>query len=338
VRPAKKQPSRQESAISWTIMGVLALITLGVFVEQFDYDPGLFVSAVEQSPVSSELTSHSPPGSDFEAFLSTEMDVLSPIEFFDAETLSEKINGKAELYLGAGFVGLRTQRFARAVEPGTWMEVFVYHMGKLRQAFAVFSVQRRDGATPLNLTRFVYRTANAFYFVHGPYYVEIISSVASEEMTAAMLFFTELFLEKTPVEEGKTIDEMALFPAQHLEAGSTRLLISDAFGFGGLTDVFTAQYNLAGERVTGFLSQRATPAEAEKMAQDYEAFLLSLDGTKVPLKSPFPNAVLIDVFGRVELIFHDGVYVAGVHDGETKKGAEKVGWMIKEKLEELGPR
>ena len=33
MRPVKKQPSRQESTISWIIMGVLALITLGVFVD-----------------------------------------------------------------------------------------------------------------------------------------------------------------------------------------------------------------------------------------------------------------------------------------------------------------
>ena len=90
---------------------------------------------------------------------------------------------------------------------------------------------------------------------------------------------------------------------------------------------------MSGERVTGFLSQQDTPARAKKMAKDYEAFLLGLDGTKVPLEDPFPNAVLIDVFGRFELIFHYGTSVAGVHDGETRKAAEKLGWMIKHKLE-----
>jgi hypothetical protein len=262
------------------------------------------------------------------------MEVLSPLEFFDDKTLSEKIDGKAELYLGAGFVGLRTQRFARGVEPGTWMEVFVYDMGTLRQAFAVFSVQRRDGAASLALTPFSYRTANAFYFVHGANYVEIISSAASEEMSAAMLFFTKSFLEKTPGEEGKTIHEITLFPERYLEPDSMRLLTTDAFGFSGLTNVFTARYNVGGERVTGFLSERETPSEAEELAKAYQAFLLSLEGTRIPLTNPLPDAVLIDVFGRFELIFHHGVYVAGVHDGESRERAEELGRMIRETLEQ----
>src|SRR5512133_1136053 len=42
-------------------------------------------------------------------------DGISPLtapERFDRETLSDKIDGKAELYLSAGFIGLEAQRLA----------------------------------------------------------------------------------------------------------------------------------------------------------------------------------------------------------------------------------
>ena len=62
---------------------------------------------------------------------------------YDSISLSDKINGKAELYLAAGFARLETQRFALTDNPGQWMERYLYDMGQHANAFSVFSAQRR---------------------------------------------------------------------------------------------------------------------------------------------------------------------------------------------------
>ena len=50
---------------------------------------------------------------------------LTAGEIFEAQNLSDKINGKAELYLSAGFVRLISQRFKDERGSDLWIEAFL---------------------------------------------------------------------------------------------------------------------------------------------------------------------------------------------------------------------
>lgn len=330
----KRQPGKAESVVSWCVMGGLVVITAGVYLKQFHFDRSILIPPVDvlqqfdrasKSPAFvSDLSEFAPPG----------LVVMNGVEIFSADTLYEKINGKAELYLSAGFEALRAQRFVSQAEAASWMEVFLYEMKSLPQAFAAFSNQRRPGAEPTDLTPFSYRTRNALFFVHGPYYVEIISSVPSGNMMDAMVAFGEAFVERTHTSE-QIIKELALFPAEQLLPFSARLFVSDAFGFSGLTNVFAVEYGGPGEALTAFLSRRESPDEAARIVGEYEAFLLENGGAGVPLKNPLPNAAMIEIFDRFELIFSHRHYVAGVHDAQDKIRAEGLARMIHKRLVEI---
>ena len=108
---AKRPASRSETIVSWAVIGLLALIAVWVLIKQSDYDPSLFVPAVTESQLPAPVASESAPAGDLSAFVSEGMTVMSPPETFGPETLSDKINGKAELYLSAGFLALQCQRF-----------------------------------------------------------------------------------------------------------------------------------------------------------------------------------------------------------------------------------
>jgi len=329
----KSPPSRRESTVSWVIMGTLAVIAIGLFIRQSHYDPTLFVPSVSESQAPGKVVPEPLPSADLSAFVSEEMSVLSSLEAFGPDTLSNKINGKAELYLSAGFLSLQCQRFESRNDPRSWMEAFVYDMGTLHQAFGVFSTQQRDGATPLDLTPFSYSTENALFWVHGRYYVEMIASVPSEAMTEAMLSFGETFVSKTSV-EAHHINELALFPKDHLAEGSITLFISNAFGFSGLKNCFTARYHANGEELTAFLSKKEDPAEAERVVELYQAFLMENGGTSVPLGTDLTSGSLIEILDTFELIFRHGQYVAGIHEAETQKAAEELAWTLKRHLAE----
>jgi hypothetical protein len=90
-------------------------------------------------------------------------------EIFETNNLSDKINGKAELYLSAGFNRLVSQRFRDERATDLWMEVFVYNMGNNQKAFSVFSSQRREDMEPLGLAKYACRTSNALFLVQGCY-------------------------------------------------------------------------------------------------------------------------------------------------------------------------
>jgi hypothetical protein len=314
-------------------MGTLAVIAIGLFIRQSHYDPTLFVPSVSESQAPSEIAPAAVPPSDLGQFMPQDMSVFGPLESFGPETLSDKINGKAELYLSAGFLSLRCQRFAGRNDPRSWMEVFVYDMGTLHQAFAVYSMQKRGEATPVDLTPFSYSTENALFWVHGRYYVEIIASAPSEATTEAMLSFGETFVSKTPV-EAHHMDELALFPKDHLEEGSITLFISNTFGFSGLKNCFTARYHANGEELTAFLSKKEDPAEAERVAGAYQAFLMANGGTSVPLGTDLTSGSLIEILDTFELIFRHGQYVAGIHEAETQEAAEELAWTLKRHLAE----
>lgn len=314
-------------------MGTLAVIAIGFFVRQSHYDPTLFVPSVSESQAPGKVVPEPLPSSDLSAFVSEEMSVLSSLEAFGPDTLSDKINGKAELYLSAGFSNLQCQRFASRHDPRSWMEAFVYDMGTLHQAFAVYSMQKRDEATPLDLTPFSYSTENALFWVHGRYYVEMIASVPSEAMMGHMLSFGKEFISKTSVDEHH-IDELALFPRDHLEEGSITLFISNTFGCSGLKNCFTARYHANGEELTAFLSKKEDPAEAERVVELYQAFLVENGGTSVPLGTDLTSGSLIEILDTFELIFRHGQYVAGIHEAETQKAAEELAWTLKRHLAE----
>lgn len=323
----KRPPSRRETTVSWVIMGTLAVIAMGIFVRQSHYDPTLFVPRALEAQTPGEGVPGSLTSSDFSGFVPEPLSVLSPLEAFGPETLSDKIDGKAELYLAAGFLDLRCQRFGRPIDPQSWMEVFVYDMGTQYQAFAVYSSQKREEATPLDLTPFSYKAKNALFWVHGKYYVEIIASVPSEGLMESMVAFGKNFVKKTSV-EAHDLEELALFPMDHLEEGSIALLISNAFGFSGLKNCFTARYYVDGEQMLAFLSRKEGPEGAQRVVRAYQAFLLENGGTAVPLSTDLTSGALVEILDTFELIFRHGPYVAGVHEAPTRKAAEKLASML----------
>ena len=192
---------------------------------------------------------------------------LTSIETFDARNLSDKINGKAELYLSAGFTRLVSQRFKDDRTSELWMEAFVYDMDTGQNAFSVFSAQRRQDAESLDLTQYAYRTPNALFLVHGHYYVEIIASKVSGQLPRSIKLMAETFIRNTPV-EAATVNETDLFPEKNLVKNSVALISSDAFGFGGFDKIYTAEYELNNHRLMAYLSLRNTPVEAKEATRD----------------------------------------------------------------------
>jgi len=257
------------------------------------------------------------------------MAVLAPREVFGPENLSEKIDGKAELYLSAGFLGLRSQRFAEAGKPEHWLELFVYDMGNRRNAFSVFRTQRRADAREAAFSSFAYQTENALFFQQGQYYVEIIA--ASAQMAEEMVAIAERFIREHPA-GADGMSEVALFPRDALVPGSIALLAENVFGFDRLNNTFVARYNLSGTELTAFLAHRESAQEAQELATAYHQFLLENGGGNAALEVTIPDAYLLQVFDTFELVFVHENYLAGVHEADSRALAEELALSLKKAL------
>jgi hypothetical protein len=327
--------SKTETWVGYAILLVLVVIAGGIFLKQSRYEQSILKPGLLQT----ESPSQAPPLTSFPRdliqFAPDALAPLTPPEVFGSANLSDKINGKAELYLSAGFVRLVSQRFAIEDEPAAWVEAFIYDMGSPRGSYAVYSLQKRSDATELDTGDFAYRTENALYFVHGSYYVEIVASVARESMAELILSFGGNFIRKTTA-GSEAINEFILFPTKYLNTASISLLPSDAFGFQQFDSIFIAQYKVGDTELTAFLSQRKNPAEAFRLVESYTSFLLEFGGTELKSTLNIPGATLVEIMDTFELIFSRGSILAGVHGAENRKAAEELALMLNQSLAEKG--
>ena len=325
--------SKTEIYIGYTILIVLLVISGGIFLKQSRYEQSILKPGLLQTETTSLALPLTSPPLDLVQFIPDGLTPLTPPEVFGSENLSDKINGKAELYLSAGFVRLVSQRFAIEDEPTAWMEAFIYDMGSPRGSYAVYSLQKRSDAAELDTGDFAYRTENALYFVHGSYYVEIVASIAQERMAELILSFGDNFIHKTTA-GSEAINEFVLFPTKHLNKESISLLPSDAFGFQQFDSIFTAQYEVGDAELTAFLSRRQSPAEAVRLVESYTSFLREFGGTELKSTLNIPGVKLVEIMDTFELVFSRGSILAGVHGAENRKAAEELALMLHQNLAE----
>ena len=333
----KTNAAPKQTFVSLIILGVLAVISGGVFWVQFNYNPAVQpVSSAIPSGDTRDTSVTAPPASTEKPLISSPsgQSPLTPLETFDAETLSDKINGKAELYLSAGFIRLHSQRFKDEAAGDVWMEVFVYDMQSAQNAFSVFSAQRREDARTLDLGQYAYQTQNAIFFSHGPFYVEIVASDVSETIIQSMLTFAEAFIEKHPIKT-QTIGEKELFPQEGLIQNSIALMSADAFGYDRFDQIFTATYKLNDTELMAYYSRRKTPREAQELASSYRDFLVAFGGKTDGSDLEIKTAKMIHILDTYEIVFSHGPYLAGVREAADKQPAQELAVQLFNRIKEL---
>ena len=269
---SKTTLSATQRTLSLVILAVLVLIAALVLVRQASYDPSLWrAQAQDQGALGKGQPTGALPATPDDDV--SGLKPLSPPENYQTDTLSNKINGKAELYLAAGFQHLQSRRFGLADQPDQWMERFIYDMGKTRGAFAVFSAQRRSNIQPFDVTPHAYQASNGLFFVHGRYYVEIIAAQLSENLKIKMQDLAQAFVaawQATP----QPLEELDYFPTPNLVPYSQALSASSAFGLDRLNWIYTARYQKDQAEAVAFITKRVSPQEAYDLAGAFSGYWL----------------------------------------------------------------
>lgn len=328
--------SRQETLIGLAVLLCLAAVAAAVVERQSRFNPAVLnLQAIASGSAAMGSAAAAPPAAEVLIKLPEGLRPLSPIERFDRETLSDKIDGKAELYLSAGFVGLESQRFARPEHPEQWIEAFVYDMGSAANAFAVFSSQRRPGVEPLELAAHAYRAENAIFFTAGDRYVELIGSENEAALNEAMLALARSLAEAQP--KGAALaDDRDLFPKESLAADTIRLIPQDAFGLAGFDRVFTAVYRQGGVELIAFLSRRDSPQAAQALLAAYAAMLRGFGAAVEPADGPVPGALAAEVLDFQEIVFRQGPFIAGIREAADRGQALALAQALSSRLKEAG--
>lgn len=326
---------RTETVVGISILLVLAGISTGIFYQQFHLNPAVLSIESTESMIPGDSIPMIKGAMETLLPLPDHIVPMTPAETFGPDNLSDKINGKAELYLSAGFLNLKSQRFAVWDRSDLWMELFLYDMGSSENAYAVFSGQRRADAAPLKITPYAYRTDSGFFLAHGPYYVEIIAAGKSAALVDAMQATAEAFVENNKAPE-IAFDPVALFPGADLDRSSITLLSKDAFGYTNFNQVYIADYQMDDTILTAFVSRQKTSERAEAVISGYREFLLSFGGKDMGPEFGGQAVTAVEILGAIELFFSHGPYVAGVHESLDPDRATQLARRLNKHLLEVG--
>jgi hypothetical protein len=329
----EKIGKKSETITGLVILAVLVLIGITIYFQQFQYNP-----AVKARSDLALLEKEIEKGSSSLFPLPENLSIMTPVETFTPETLYEKIDGQADLYLASGFVQLKSQRYVRTDNQEMWFEVFKYDMGTTDNAFSVYSQQYRDEGRQMDWARFAYSVPSALFFVHGQDYIEMRAANTSDDIINLMHKMAQEYVEKNVLEKA-TIAGLSWFPEEGLEDKSVAMVSSNAFGFDRLNQVYTAEYLIDGVKVTAYISKRSNTQEAAELAAAFADFYLEYGGNELETGFPSVNGKSIEIMDSINIIFSRGAFLAGVHEAGNMDIArelanrlyEKIGDMIGEK-------
>jgi hypothetical protein len=322
--------SKTETVISVLLLILLVLIAAGIFFKQFHYDAARvdITLAVAELPVAKVAEA----GIDFVSLLPAGFSKMTETETFERDTLYVKIDGKADLYLQSGFKKLSCLRFVSAEDENLWAELYLYDMGTARNAFAVFSVQRRPNASVLTLSRFSYEAENGIFLAAAQYYAEIIAAAESRKLQGAMVEVAKGLVKSLRTGDEEVLGELKVFPEKGLIADTFKLHLTSTFGFGGLDNTFTAKYTLGDETITAFLSQRKNAEQATELAGNYYRFLIDNGATAKSAVNDNLAGKVLDFYDSTEIILASGRFMLGVHEAYDQSSAEKLALMLKDNV------
>jgi len=320
--------------IGYGILALLGLITLWLLVQQSRFNPAVDLALRAPLQGRPQVAVSTPRAT---AALLPEVSrfaPLAPTESFGPENLSDKIDGKAELYLAAGFQEMSCRRFGLAAAGQAQVEVFLYDMGAAPNAFAVFSGQRRPGSPNIPLTTNAYATANALFFTQARFYVEIVADRAAPGLQDSLEDYAKALLAKIPREKGEAPVLAAPFPPEGLARDTVRLCTADSFGCEGLNNMLTGEYTLRRGKATGFMAIRDTPEEAQGEARRYLDFLAANGYQKMQAPEAPADTQVFVLDNSFEMVFVQGRTLAGVHDATSLAAAMELAGKLRSKLRE----
>lgn len=309
--------SKTETIIGSIVLCLLGSIAIGVYHTQFSFNPA--VLAIKDQSKETDLSfqySTQPISPIFP--IPPDVIPLSPPEQFNSENLYNKINGKAELYLSAGFVELKCQRFSLVNQPDMWIEAYIYQMEDPSKAFSVYSAQRREDGQPIQITPYSYRTPNAVFLTHGNFYVEIVSSIISESVGQIAQQIATQWVNHTKIDSTSTqITEIDLFPKDNLIKDSIMLLSENVFGYDRFKNIFIGTYQFGINQVTAFISKQETTQDAQELANGYHQFLKMFGGKEIETQQIPTACKMMLILDRYETICSHKQLIVGVREAPS---------------------
>jgi hypothetical protein len=248
--------------------------------------------------------------------LEIKLDGLKPMgdtEFYNADNLFEKIDGRAPAYLNFNFQNLRCRSFSITGPSGSFVDVYEYRFDTPVNAFGMFSLERDPKGEALAFAPDGYASGMGFFFRQGPRYIQVMASDQNAKTLELAKTIAADRAKNLPADD-IGLDARRRLPATGLDPASVQFVQENAQGQAFLKNVFQAKYDFAGKKMPFFLMV-AAPADAAAAWKSYQDFAGQFGGKVTAL--PDVNGAKIFAaqnFGTWKVIYQRDGEIGGVVD------------------------
>ncbi|MFZ0828829.1 MAG: DUF6599 family protein [Verrucomicrobiia bacterium] len=251
--------------------------------------------------------------------LDIKLDGLKPMsdtEFYNADNLFEKIDGRAPAYQNFNVQGLRCRSFSVVGTAGSYVDVYEYRFDTPVNAFGMFSLERDPKGDPLAFAPDGYVSGMGFFFRQGPRYVQVMASDQNPTTLELARAIAADRAKNLPADDAG-LDARRRLPVTGLDPASVQFVQDNAQGQAFLKNVFQASYDFAGKKLPFFVMV-ATPADAAAAWKSYLDFAGQFGGKVTAL--PDVNGAKVFAaqnFGSWKVIYQREGEIGGVFDADA---------------------
>lgn len=244
------------------------------------------------------------------------------VSTYNPANLWEKIDGRAEQYLQFDFERLVFGTYRLAADRNSSADVYIYEMREPVKAFGIYQVEKSDHAEPIALGKEGYRGKGTIFFHKGKAYVQIVLGEESKATDEQFVALAKALADSIKDEGGGNWAE-AILPKEGMVAGSLQFQPKDAFNLDFLTEVFSADYEIGGEKLTLFILRTADEAAARKLFEQYDEYVKKLGKLVARTDSDGAPRLIGELSGEFDVVFAKGRYFGGATAASTQAAAEK---------------
>jgi len=239
---------------------------------------------------------------------------MGDTEFYTADNLYEKIDGRAPAYQSFNVVGLRCRSFAVTAATGSFVDVYEYRFDTPVNAFGMFALERDPKGKPLEIVADGYAADMGYFYRQGAVYVQIIASDTKPETLAKAKSIADIRAKDLPVDD-KGLAGRKKLPADGMIADSVAYVPENAQGQSSLKDVFQAKYKFTGAVIPFFVMV----ASADETAKAWQAFQNFCGKFGTAENLPDVNGAKIfraQVFGKWKVVYQRAGELGGAFDAD----------------------
>ena len=182
--------------------------------------------------------------------------------FYDRDSLSDRINGEAELYFPYGFDRMVAARYALEKNPGAGMDVEIYRMGTLLDAFGMYANYRQKDGSQLPVGAESNLSSSQLFLYQGRYFVHIQMTGSDAADPNALAECGKAAASRLPGSASRP-PELSVFDRPEVAKATARYLPQSLLGYdflnrGVITDAIVEGSNLQIFHLLGTTAESAS--------------------------------------------------------------------------------